>query len=545
MLGSLVYDLLIILAAGLVAGLICRQLRVSVLIGYLLVGVILGNGGLAWIRDDQHEIEYLAEAGVFLLLFSIGLEFSLDELWRLGRHLVIGGTAQMLLVVLPIAGVLLGYGYSWQAAALIAAAASFSSTVLVFKSLSEFGHSSQPHGRRAIGILLYQDAALIPLLLLIPMLTGTGNAAGPLDYVRLAISSILFVVSIVGLRRLIAKSIIPRFAAYRSPDLVVLFTLVSIGGITLAAHRFGLPAAIGAFAAGLVFSGNRWTQQIDALILPFRETFAAIFFVSLGLLVAPQLVWEEPIWLLKSLIGLIVIKTTAAYVALRLTGLKHQTALGMSIGLAHVGEFAFVLVLLGREVGVIEHHDYQRIVILAIGSLILTPILLKLGLRRTQQSDETTDDALAWKRIGGGQLAIVVGAGPVGRQVASQLEIAGKDVCLIDLSQINLQPFAQQGFRTVAGDASEISTLELALANDAFFAAICVPEDESAIRIVRQIRKLNPHCYVLVRCRYQVNSATLLKLGANTVVSEEVEASSALLNTLTNLKIQPPDQVDC
>jgi CPA2 family monovalent cation:H+ antiporter-2 len=162
MLSTIVYDLLIILTAGLVAGLLCRSLRVSGLVGYLAVGIIIGKGCFDWIGDEHHEIEYIAEAGVFLLLFSIGLEFSLEELWRLGRNLVIGGSVQMLLVALPVALFLLAIGADWRTAVLIAAAASFSSTVLVFKALSEWGHSSLPHGRRAIGILLFQDIALVP-----------------------------------------------------------------------------------------------------------------------------------------------------------------------------------------------------------------------------------------------------------------------------------------------------------------------------------------------------------------------------------------------
>ncbi len=376
---TLVYDLLIILAAGLIAGLVCRWLRVSVLIGYLVVGVLVGTGALGWVSDDQHEIEYIAEAGVFLLLFSIGLEFSLDELGRLGRNLIIGGSVQMLVVALPVATLLLTLGLEWQPAILIAAAVSFSSTVLVFKALAEWGHSSLPHGRRAIGILLFQDAALIPLLLLVPLLTDAGKATGPLQYILLAITSLMFVVAVVVLRQLLAKWVVPTFASYRSPDLVVLFAVVLLGGVTLGAYTVGLPPAIGAFAAGLSLSGNRWTKQIDALILPFRETFAAVFFVSLGLLFEPRALLAEPLFTLASFVSLLGIKATAATIALRLTGLRWQAAAGMGIGLAHVGEFAFVLVLLGWEAGVIVKSDYQRIIALAIGSLILTPLLLKTG----------------------------------------------------------------------------------------------------------------------------------------------------------------------
>lgn len=539
MLGTLVYDLLIVLTAGLIAGLVCRRLHISVLVGYLVVGTLLGQGALGWVSDEQHDIEYIAEAGVFLLLFSIGLEFSLDELLRLGRNLVIGGSVQMLLVAVPVIAMLTAIGMDWQSATIVASAASFSSTVLVFKALSEWGLSSLPHGRRAIGILLFQDAALIPLLLILPLLTGKGDAARPVDYLVLAGASILFVVAVIGLRYVLAKWIIPTFASYRSPELVVLFTLTSLGGVTLAAHAVGLPAVIGAFAAGLIFSGNRWTKQIDALVLPFRESFAAVFFVSLGLLFDPRLLWHEPLLMFACLLALISVKALAATIALRLTGLRWPAAAGMGIGLAHVGEFAFVLVLIGWEADLIGASDYQRIVALAIGSLILTPPLLRIGLRWTRSTEVTEESPPGGKQLAQtGQQAIVIGAGPIGRQVTSQLEITGMDVCLIDLSPINLHPFAQQGFRTIAGDATDSDILGIAGAEDASLVVVCIPDDEAAIRIVQSLRKLNSNGFVLVRCRYQANAGKLRKSGADQVVSEEAVASNALLKTLASLEDQ-------
>ena len=532
MLGTLVYDLLMILTVGLIAGLACRWLRISVLIGYLFVGALIGKGILGWVSEERHEIEYIAEAGVFLLLFSIGLEFSLDELGRLGRHLVIGGSVQMLLVALPVGAFLLAIGMEWQSAILLASAASFSSTVLVFKALSECGQSISPHGRRAIGILLFQDAALIPLLLVVPLLTGKGEVTGPVQYVVLAVTSILFVGAVIVLRHLLARWIIPMFASYRSVDLIVLFTFVFLGGATLVAYKVGLPAAIGAFAAGLIFSGNRWTKQIDALVLPFRETFAAVFFVSLGLLFDARLLLSEPLFTLACFVGLVAMKATSAMTALWLTGLRWQSAAGMGIGLAHVGEFAFVLVLLGWETEVIAESDYQRFIALSIGSLILTPLLLRTGLRWTQPIHEEPTTSPASRPFQSGQQAIVVGAGPIGRQVTSSLETGGKDVCLIDLSPINLHPFAQQGFHTVAGDATNRQILDLANVNDVSIVVVSVPDDENAIQIVRRVREMNANCFVIVRCRYQTNVSTLTKIGADRVVSEEGQATVAILEML-------------
>lgn len=530
---SLVSELLIILTAGLVAALVCRRLQVPPLVGYLLAGAIIGQGVLGWIADDEREIAHLAEAGVFLLLFSIGLEFSLGELWRLGRHLVIGGGMQMLLVAFPVAAYLSHSGMAWQPAVLVAAAVSFSSTVLVFKTLSEWGESSKPHGQRAIGVLLFQDAALVPLLLVVPLLTASGSEVGFRQYATLAGVSLVFITAVILLQRVLAGWVIPRFASYRSPELVVLFTLCVLGGVTYVAWKVRLPPAIGAFAAGLIFSGNRWSHQIDSLVLPFRETFSAVFFVSLGLLFDPQLILSEPLAMAGSFAALVALKGLAATLALRLTGLTWTSAVGMGTGLAHVGEFAFVLVLLGTESGILSTVDSQRVSTLAIASLMVTPLLLRKGLgwiRETERADAVA--GAAHRRTSDQHSAVVIGAGPVGRRVSAHLESTGHDVCVVDLSPINLQAFAQQGIDTVAGDATDSSVLELANIDEADCVVISLPDDQAARRVVNEVRSLNSRCYLLVRCRYESNVKQMKKLGASAAVSEEVEVCQSLLNTL-------------
>ena len=529
---SLVYDLMILLSAGLLAAIICRRLNVSVLIGYLLVGSAIGQGVLGWVKDEEHQLAHFAEVGVFLLLFSIGLEFSIDDLKRLGYNFIVGGGSQMMLVAGPVTGLLLLLGMAWQSALLIAAAVAFSSTVLVFRVLSEYGHAQLPHGRRAIGMLLFQDAALVPLLLMVPLLTGGESAPAPNDFLRLTAISLAFIVAVIGLRHVLAEWIIPSFSNYRSSELVVLFTIVSIAGVTLAAYSVGLPPAVGAFAAGLIFNGNRWSHQIDALVLPFRETFAAVFFVGLGLILDPRLLWQEPQLVGIALPIMILLKGAAATSALMLTGLPFRSALGMGIGLAHVGEFAFVLSLLGVDAGVLSEADYQRVVAISVGSLVMTPTLMKFGLRLQQVGCDGQSDSQTKRNDAGAHHAIVIGAGPIGRSIASHLKTVGCDVCIVDLSPINLHSFAQRGFKTVAGDAAQRSVMDQAEMASAQLAVVCVPDDGTATRIVKSARRLNHECRIIVRCRYQTNIPKLKKAGASEVVAEEAEAATALIHLL-------------
>jgi CPA2 family monovalent cation:H+ antiporter-2 len=528
-----VTDVLIILAAGLVAALVCRRLGISTIVGYLVTGVVLGDGAFGWVRSEQRDLEILAEAGVFLLLFSIGLEFSLDELVRLGRHLLVGGSVQLLLVAVPVGVGLHWAGVGLESSLVLAASVAFSSTVLVFNTLSEYGQTATRHGNRAIGVLLFQDMALVPMLLLVPMLAG-GTAPAIGDFVRLAAFSVLFVVAVIVVRWALRGWIIPMLAEYRSPDLVILLTLTTLGGVTIVAALFGLAPALGAFAAGLAFGGNRWSEQIDALILPFRETCAAIFFVSLGLIFDVSVVAQAPGRFLALVAVVVLLKLAAAAVALRLTGLPWRSAFAMGLGLAHIGEFAFFLAKFGWQADVLDEADYRQLVSVALGSLLLTPLLLRLGLRWVDDSlelDETHKDPSFSGHL---DAAVVVGIGPIGKQIACYLETQGVDVTLMDRSPINLHPFAQLGFRTAAGDATQAELLRAAHVPYARLVVVCVPDDPVALEIVTQVRQLNQTAKVMVRCRYQSSVPKFQKAQANHVVSEEHQAYEELVGHLAN-----------
>lgn len=534
MIVELIHDLFIILAAGLISGLVCRRLRLSMLVGYLLAGAAIGHGGLGLIAEDLEDIEYVARAGALLLLFAIGIEFSLEDLARLSRYFFVGGSIQMLLVVVPIALACFLFGVSWKSALLIAAAMALSSTVLVYRALTEWGETASPHGRRAIGVLLFQDVALVPLMLLVPLLTGREPGIGIWPYVLLALNSIIFVAVVPVLREVFARWIVPLLSSLRSVELVILFGLIVLVGFCLGANAAGLPPALGAFAAGLVLNGNRLTRQIDALILPYRESFGAVFFVSLGTLLDVGVLIENPLLMCVGLPAVLIIKTGAATIALRVTRLPWHAAAGMGIGLAQLGELSFVLLSEGLHANLISQLDYNRMLFVAMGTLLLTPQLLKFGLQGCRRSPLADD--LAGEGRGAlpcsSKEALVIGLGPIGRQAASQLEIMGVDVCLVDLSPVNLHAYAQQGFRTVSGDGRDQDVLDRANAAHAQIAVVCVPDDQIAAQIVKTLRAVNSRCSVVVRCRYQVTESLLRRAGAQTVVIEETEASMAVRRLL-------------
>lgn len=532
---SIVQDLLVILAAGFLVGVVCRKLGISVLVGYLAIGALLGQEVLGAVVDTEHNVEHFAQLGVFLLLFSIGLELSFDELARMGRWMALGGSLQMALVAAPIAAALSYWGLNWRAVVLLSLALSFSSTVLVFKALAEWGQVNSPHGKRAISILLFQDMALVPLLLIIPLIAPSeGGPPTFWEIVLLPLASFALIFAVVMLRWAIGEHLVPILAKLRSPELVVLFALTVLGGVTYGTYLAGLPPELGAFAAGLTLSSNRLSAQIDALILPFRESFAAIFFVSLGLLLDPMIFIQQAHILFPALLGILVLKSVAGAVAMLATRLSLRSSLAMGCGLSQVGEFALVISMVARTAGVITPEEYNLILSLSLGTLILTPLLLRYSLRWTDGSGylepephEKRDPADLVTEI-----AVVIGIGPVGRQVSSRLELIGMDVHLVDLSPVNLYQFAQQGFRTIAGDAGDAAVLNRADADRAKLVVVCIPDDQAALRCVRTLRELNATCRVIVRCRYVSNVHTLQKAGANEVISEEGQSSEAILRLL-------------
>ncbi len=424
---------------------------------------------------------------------------------------------------------------------MIGAATSLSSTVLVFKSLAENGQLESPPGRRAIAILLFQDVALVPLMLLIPMLSGE-ETAGALGITLLAVSAALYLFSVFALRYLVTNYIAPALVQLRSVELVVLFSLTVLGLGIGGAHLAGLPPALGALAAGLVLGGNRLSGQVDAMILPFRESFAAVFFVSLGTLLRPSIFLEQPVLLVAGLIGALAMKTAAAAIALRFTGLNWRVAIGMGLGLAQLGEFSFVLFSEAMQQGLISAADYNRILFIALGTLIATPELLRLGLKSVT-APSGSHDLLEHRAATLGvaaPIALIIGGGRLGRHAAQELRRRGCEVRVVDESPVNLHCFAQEGFQTASGDARSPAVLNRVAVQEVGLVMVFVSQDLASLQITQAIRDKNPAASLLVRCRYQTNVEGLQQAGCDVVICDEIEATQAIERLLPHLS--PPIQ---
>ena len=587
----LVQNLLIILAAGLIAGIVSKRLNIPMVIGYLVVGALIGEGGLKIFVHDEHplaevvsrlsgegenanseteltegedssgqadlaELEdeladsaryqdemlnKLADLGALFLLFSIGIHFTPSDIVKNKKFLFVGGPVQMLIVIAALTLITYKISGDWRSGMLIGFAVSLSSTVLVFKSLDEFGQSSSPYGKRAVSILLFQDIATAPILLIIPLLfpAGEGNGSIANTFLLMGMKALFFIVLIVGIRLLFTKKGISIFSQLKSVEIMVLFTVLLLFGVCTVADRLQLPEAIGAFAAGVALSENRLTSQIAALVTPFRETFSAIFFVTLGALFNPAILMESPVPTLAILFGFLLIKIIAGAVAFKVIGLSLVPALAMGLGISQLGELSFIILQQGPFKA--EHPElYQQILFAALTSIILTPFFLKIAMEVVKKRpivenipEPETENLLP--QDDSKHRAIVVGLGPIGKQTAAFLSESGVELCLVDTNPGNFQDLAQKGYRTIVGDASETRTLKLAGLDRAQLVVVTIPNDIFATDTIRAIRQLKQDCSIVARCRYRTFIQELERAGADMVVCEEAEAGERLIERMGEL----------
>ncbi|EAQ82851.1 cation:proton antiporter [Blastopirellula marina] len=537
---QVVLDLIVILTAGAISGAVCRRFQISSLVGYLMIGAICGSGGLGFFTSESEVLAHLAEIGALFLLFSIGMEISLDEVQEFAFRLLVGGPTQLLLVSIPSALLIRALGLDWPAAILLGSAIALSSTVLVFRALKEGGVQSTAAGVSSISVLIFQDMAIVPLMLMAPLLAGASDKSS-MDLLKLGLYSLMFLAIIPISGAIVRRIGVPVLQRLRSRELLVLFALAVLGGMCYLAHELGLPAALGAFAAGLILSGNRLTQQVDALILPFRETFAAIFFISLGGLLHFQEAMQDPWLILIGLPVILALKTLGGAVALRAVGVRWPVAFCFGLGLAQVGELSFLLLSEGMRLDLINAAQYNQMLVLAIATLLLTPAMISYGIRAV--GDHLAEVVRHVKKLkrppSDVKEAVVIGVGPIAKQVASRFEMMGILVCFVDMNAVNTYPLEQMGFRTVTGDATKLKTLQQAEVDRAQLVLVSVPSDEAAVAIVRTIRRLNKKATIMARCRYLETRARLLSSGADLAIDEESHVASALLSMVDSLDLSP------
>ena len=526
-------SVLVLLASSVLAVVVCRSLRLPAMIGYLLTGLALGPHALALV-SDRAEMHHLAEFGVVFLMFSIGLEFSLTKLVAM-RRVVFGlGLAQVASTMGLVVAAALAAGASWQAGVALGGIAAMSSTAIVSKLLAERGEFDTPHGREVLGVLLFQDLAVVPLLVLFPALGQPADAIGIAVAAALGKAALALAVVVVGGPKLM-RAWLGAVARRRSNELFVLNVLFIILLLAYLTGLAGLSMVLGAFLAGMLISETEDRFRVEEDIKPFRDVLLGLFFVTVGMMLDLRLV-AGALPLVALLFALIVGAKFALVAALsRAFGSPPGTALRVARALAQGGEFAFVLLPLAGAAGVVPERILQALLAAMILSMLATPFVIAASDRIVMRlsRSEWMLRSLALHRVAAQTLdvdrhVIVLGYGRNGQRLARLLEAEGVRYLALDLDPERVREAALAGDTVVFADSSRREALIAAGIGRAAAVVVTFADIARAERVLAHIHELNPSVPVIVRARDEADLERLTAAGATEVVPEAFESGVML-----------------
>src|SRR3982075_3145932 len=532
--GNTLELVLILLGSAVFVVVLFRWLHLPPLLGYLLVGVAVGPFALAWIPDTD-EGRHLAEFGVVFLMFSIGLEFSLPKLFQLRRAVFGLGFAQVLLTLGAVLAAASLAGAPWQAALAVGGAIAMSSTAMVLRMLTERIQLETPHGRDIVGVLLFQDLAVVPLLILIPAMAegGGGELAQRLALARAKATVLLVVLLFVGQRFM--RGWFHIVARRRSHELFILNVLLITLGLAWLTERAGLSLALGAFLAGMLIAETEYRHQVEEDIRPFREVLLGLFFVTMGMRLDLGTVAANFSLTLALTAALVVFKFILVAGLARLFGAGPGSAVRTGLALAQVGEFGLVLMVLAQSVALLDRDFSQLVVAAMLLSMLAAAFLIqasdKLALRWS--SAEWMLQSLALHRVAAQSLAterhvLVCGYGRPGPRLAPLLEQERIDVIALDTDPERVRGAAAAGEKVVFGDASRYETLVAAGIARASARVVTFADTQLALRILDHVHVLHPALPVIIRTLDDADMDRLIAAGASEVVPETFESSLML-----------------
>jgi CPA2 family monovalent cation:H+ antiporter-2 len=524
-------DIALILVAALLGGIVARSLGLPLILGYIAAGVLVGPNTFGPSVGNVHQIELLAEIGVALLLFTVGLHFSLRELAPVRRVALLGTPIQMALTIAfgyALGRLLLDLG--WVESVWLGALISLSSTAVVLKTLGEQGVLGTLSARVIIGMLIVQDLAIVPLLTVLPVLENVGEGLPELGLALL--KATVFIATMLFLGSRVLPLILARLAAWGSRELF-LVSVVAIGlGVGYATYLVGLSFAFGAFIAGMVLSESDYSHQALAEIEPLRDVFAMIFFVSVGLLIEPAFLWKSAGTIAVVVVLVFLVKGLIFGGLARAFGYVNIAPFAVGLGLFQVGEFSFLLAREGISEGAISRDTYSLVLATAAVTMALTPLAARLvpvlyGRYRRRFPREPLR-TFNLPESGLRDHAVVAGYGRVGSFVARLLDRLEKPFVVVEANPGRANEAREAGFPTVSGDASAVPILQAAGVGEARLVVVTVPDAITARLAVERANALAPNAEILVRAESVEQLEDLGRLGVYEAVQPELEAGLEL-----------------
>jgi CPA2 family monovalent cation:H+ antiporter-2 len=533
------------LLAAITCGALFYRLKQPVIIGYLIGGLLVGPYALGFV-SDVHTIEMFAEIGVALLMFALGVEFSLRELKPVYKVAVIGGALQILLAIALTGGVANLFGLSLGAGILLGCIIAISSTVIVLKVLMERGELDSMHGRIALGVLIVQDLSVVPIMVILPNLADPAHILGmPMLFALGKAALILALLAVVGTR--VVPKLMARIAATRSRELFLLSSVALCFGTAAVTYSFGLSLALGAFLAGIIVSESDHSHQILADVIPLRDLFATLFFVSVGMMINPFFLISHLPAVGGLTLAIVLGKAVLIAGTTRLFGYTGRTSLAVGMGLAQIGEFSFVLAKMGRQDGLITEDFFSIILASALLSILVTPLMMqaatplyrlmqRLPFVRATSRRKVFESAATAELKGLVDHVVICGFGRVGSSLGKVLVRSGIPVLVIDIDHVRIQGLRERGVPCLYGDSSNIEVLRHARLELARAMVVALPDPLACQMALSNAKLINPKVDVIARAQRSEDVEGLYQLGAEEVVQPEFEASIEVIRyTLAKL----------
>jgi monovalent cation:H+ antiporter-2, CPA2 family len=557
-------DLILTLAGGftaaLILGYITQRAGLSPIVGYLLAGTLVGPHTPGFVANAEIA-EQLAEVGVILLMFGVGLQFHIEELLAVRRVAIPGAVAQSAVATILGALIARSFGWSWAAGIVFGMALAVASTVVLIRVLADHRDLHTPTGHIAVGWLVVEDLFTVLALVLLPVLFADGGSESGVA-VALGITAVKVAV-LVGFTAIVGTRVIPfvldHIADTGSRELFTLTVLTLALGIAVgSAAVFGVSMALGAFLAGLVVGRSDYSLRAASDALPMRDAFAVLFFVAVGMLLSPRYLLEAPGLILGTLAVVMLGKPLVALVIVRMLGYPFKVSLAIAVALAQIGEFSFILSSLGRELNILPPEATNTLVAASIASIVLNPILYRTLPHIEQWA---ASQPRLWKLLNPpfhdpksskgaeratdpGRRAIVIGYGPTGRTVVRLLRDNGIESVVIELNMDTVRHLREHGIDAVYGDATKRDTLEAAGAASAGTVILTSAGMGNAAEVIRMARELNAKVQVLARAAYLRDLADMRKAGADRIFTGEGEVALGLIETILERLGATAEQID-
>jgi CPA2 family monovalent cation:H+ antiporter-2 len=537
---QLLTDIGILLGSSLLLGAIAIRLKLSPIIGYLIAGMVLGGPGSLQLIKSPLEIEAIAELGVSLLLFSLGLEFSWGKIKSLPLKIIRGGALQILLTPLFFLAVSSLCGLDIKIAILSGLIFTLSSTATVLRTFNDLAEIDSQHGRNSTAVLLLQDIAVIPFTMIVSFISVHNAVANKFqnNFLFTIGASVVLVLGLYVFLNKIAGPALSLFSLNNNREMAILLAIIISIGSAWTAYQIGISPSVGAFIAGMLLGSSSFATQITADIAPLRILFLTLFFGSAGMLADPVWVFNNFALVILLSVAVILSKTLISSVIFSLSGHSIAISVASAVSIAQIGEFAFVLSNIAKDSSLLSNDWSQLVVSVTIVSLFFTPFMIKFAPRiglKVQQflNNKKSGEVFDAEVLSSNPARIyVIGYGPAGREVTRQLKDSYlEEVAIMDLTKDSLDSAELEGFKTYMGDVRQLDVLQHSGLELAHLVIITIPSYDAVLTTIDNIKRLAPTAHIIVRSRYQIYEQSFHEAGAHEIVNEEFTVGEKLGRT--------------